>query len=42
VIAKKFYGDEAECQKLYDANQDLIGSDPNLIKAGQELTIPPK
>lgn len=42
VIAKKFYGDAAEHQKIYDANKDLIGSDPDMIKVGQELTIPPK
>ena len=42
VIAKKFYGDEAEYQKIYDANKDLIGPDPDMIKVGQELTIPPK
>ena len=42
VIAKKFYGDEAEYQKIYDANKDLIGSDPDMIKVGQELTIPSK
>jgi len=42
VIAKKFYGDEAEYQKIYNANKDLIGSDPDMIKVGQELTIPPK
>ena len=42
VIAKIFYGDESEYQKIYDANKDLIGSDPNKIKVGQELTIPAK
>ena len=41
-IAKKFYGEDADYQKIYDANKDLIGSDPNMIKVGQELTIPPK
>ncbi len=42
VIAKKIYGDESDYQKIYDANKDLIGPDPDLIKVGQELTIPPK
>ncbi len=41
-IAKKFYGEDADYQKIYDANKDLIGSDPDMIKVGQELTIPPK
>ena len=42
VIAKKIYGDESDYQKIYDANKDLIGPNPDLIKPGQELTIPPK
>jgi nucleoid-associated protein YgaU len=27
---------------IYEANKDLIGDDPNAIKVGQELKIPPK
>src|SRR3990167_10572436 len=27
-------------QKIYDANKGIIGSNPNLIKPGQVLTIP--
>ena len=27
-------------QEVYEANKDLIGDDPNLIKPGQELVIP--
>ncbi len=41
-ISKKFYGKDADYQKIYAANQDLIGSDPNKIKIGQVLTIPSK
>lgn len=39
-IAKKFYGDGEKWRKIYDANKKIIGSNPNLIKAGQVLTIP--
>ena len=28
AIAKKFYGDETEYMKIYEANKDLIGSSP--------------
>ena len=42
AIAKKFYGEDADFQDLYEANKDVIGSDPNKIKVGQELTIPNK
>ena len=41
-IAEKIYGDASEYEKIYKANKDLIGDDPNMIKVGQELTIPPK
>ena len=42
LIAKKIYGDESKYKKIYEANKDLIGPDPDLIKVGLELTIPPK
>jgi nucleoid-associated protein YgaU len=42
TIAKKFYGDDSEYTRIYEANKDLIGSDPNKIQVGQELTIPNK
>jgi nucleoid-associated protein YgaU len=38
-IAKKFYGDAKDWQKIYKANQDTI-KDPNLIYPGQEIIIP--
>jgi len=41
-IAKKFYDDASKYLVIYEANKDLIGDDPNLIKVGQELKIPPK
>lgn len=39
-IAKTFYGDGSKYTKIYDANKSVIGPNPNLIKAGQVLTIP--
>lgn len=39
-IAKKFYGNGAQYTKIYNANKSVIGSNPNLIYAGQVLTIP--
>jgi nucleoid-associated protein YgaU len=41
-IAEKIYGDANQYEKIYKANLELIGDDPNLIKVGQELTIPAK
>lgn len=40
TIAKKFYGDGAKYQQLYDANKGIVGGNPNLIYLGQVLTIP--
>ena len=39
-IAKKFYGDGSQYTKIYNANKGVIGSNPNLIRAGQVFTIP--
>lgn len=39
-IAKKFYGDGAKYTKIYNANQKVIGSNPNKIYPGQVLKIP--
>jgi nucleoid-associated protein YgaU len=42
AIALHFYGDgtEPSWKKIYDANKAVIGNDPNLIKPGEQLTIP--
>lgn len=40
-IAKKFYGDGSLYTVIYNANQGVIGGNPNLIFPGQVLTIPP-
>lgn len=39
-IAKKYYGSGAMYTKIYEANKDLIGGNPNLIFPGQQLIIP--
>lgn len=40
-IAKHFYGDVSKYPEIFNANRDKL-SDPNLIKPGQVLTIPPQ
>ena len=42
AIALKFYGDASQYMVIYEANKALIGDNPDLIKAGQDLIIPPK
>jgi hypothetical protein len=39
-IAQKYYGGMHKWPVIYEANRDVIGSDPNLIKSGQRLLIP--
>ncbi|OLB55936.1 MAG: hypothetical protein AUI01_07200 [Ktedonobacter sp. 13_2_20CM_2_56_8] len=40
-IAQRAYGDANQWQKIYDANKQVIGNDPNLIRPGEVLFIPP-
>jgi nucleoid-associated protein YgaU len=40
-IAKEFYGDASAYMKIFEANKDKL-SDPDKIKVGQVLSIPPK
>jgi len=40
-IAKSYYGNGSKWQTIYNANRQTIGGNPNLIKPGQVLTIPP-
>lgn len=40
AIAKKYLGSGARYPEIYNLNKGVIGSNPNLIKPGQVLTIP--
>ena len=39
-IAKALMGDAKKWRQLYEANKDVVGSNPDLIKPGQVLKIP--
>ncbi len=39
-IARQFYGNPNEWRKIYNANKQVIGKNPNLIYPGQIYTIP--
>ena len=39
-ISKQFYGDANKYMKIFEANRDQL-NDPNMIKPGQQLKIPP-
>jgi uncharacterized protein YidB (DUF937 family) len=41
-IAKRFYGDGNDWRRIYEANQTVIGANPDLIRPGQKLRIPAK
>ena len=41
-IADQFYGDTTQWRRIYDANKDVIGSDPDKLKIGMKVKIPPK
>jgi nucleoid-associated protein YgaU len=41
-IAQTVYGDANLWRRIYDANKESIGNNPNLIKPGTQLSIPPK
>jgi 5'-nucleotidase len=41
-IAEQVYGDATKWRPIYDANKDTIGSDPDKLKLGMKLKIPPK
>jgi nucleoid-associated protein YgaU len=42
AIAQQVYGDASQWRRIYDANKGAIGTNPNLIRAGAQLSIPPK
>jgi nucleoid-associated protein YgaU len=42
TIAEQQYGDQALWQKLYQANTDVIGNNPDALQPGMRLRIPPE
>jgi nucleoid-associated protein YgaU len=42
TIAEQYYEDGAQWRRIYDANKEAIGDNPDSIKIGQTLKIPPK
>lgn len=41
-IAQSVYGDSTLWRRIYDANRDTIGPNPDALKLDQKLKIPPK
>jgi nucleoid-associated protein YgaU len=41
-IARDQLGDATQWRRIYDANKDTIGADPDKLKLGMSLKIPPK
>jgi len=41
-VAQTEYGDVTLWRRIYDANKDTIGADPDKLKLGMSLKIPPK
>jgi 5'-nucleotidase len=41
-LAQKYYGDATVWRKIFDANKGAIGENPDNIKIGMQLKIPPK
>ena len=42
LIAQQFYGDVTLWRRIYDANRDVIGDDPDKLALGMRLRIPPR
>jgi nucleoid-associated protein YgaU len=40
-IAKRIYGDAQQWRRIYEANREIIGDNPDLIHPGQALKLPP-
>lgn len=40
-IAERFYGDSAQWRRIYDANRSAIGDNPDNVRVGTTLRIPP-
>ena len=42
IIAQKFYNDPTAWRRIYEANRAAIGDNPDQLKVGTQLKIPPK
>jgi len=42
IIAERLYGDGNLWRRIYDANREAIGNNPDNVRAGTVLRIPPK
>jgi nucleoid-associated protein YgaU len=42
TIAERFYGDPSLWRRIYDANRSTIGENPDNVRIGATLQIPPK
>jgi nucleoid-associated protein YgaU len=42
TIAQKFYGEPTQWRRIYEANRSAIGDNPDQLKLGTQLKIPPK
>ena len=40
LLSEKYYGDMMAWEKIYNANKDTVGNDPNLLYVGVKLLIP--
>jgi nucleoid-associated protein YgaU len=39
-IAKRVYGDAQQWRRIYEANREVVGGNPDLIHPGQVLKLP--
>jgi nucleoid-associated protein YgaU len=42
TIAERFYGDPTLWRPIYEANRSTIGDNPDNVRVGTTLRIPPK
>ncbi len=42
TVAQQYYGDPTLWRTIYNFNRDIIGDNPNAIKANMQLQVPPK
>ncbi|HYP03581.1 MAG TPA: hypothetical protein VER57_03425, partial [Cyanobium sp.] len=40
LIAHRIYGNPERWTRIYEANRHIIGANPNIVRAGQQLALP--